>query len=53
MPSLRGITVYPNNGRAGQTLTEVPMAEAKAKAGVIYDAQAAVDNQCTSGVCSI
>jgi ribonucleoside-diphosphate reductase alpha chain len=53
MPHLRGITAYPNNGRAGQTLTEVPMAEAKAKAGVIYDAQAAVDNQCTSGVCSI
>jgi ribonucleoside-diphosphate reductase alpha chain len=53
MPRLRGITAYPNNGRAGQTLTEVPMAEAKAKAGVVYDAQSAVDNQCTSGVCSM
>jgi len=53
MPRLRGITAYPNNGRAGQTLTEVPMDEAQAKAGVVYDAQSAVDQQCKSGVCSM
>jgi ribonucleoside-diphosphate reductase alpha chain len=53
MPRLRGITAYPNNGRAGQTLTEVPMEEAQRKAGVVYDAQPAVDQQCRSGVCSM
>jgi ribonucleoside-diphosphate reductase alpha chain len=53
MPYLRGITAYPNNGRAGQTLTEVPIAEAQAKAGVVYDAQAAVNQQCKSGICSM
>lgn len=53
MHGLRGITAYPNNGRAGQTLTEVPYREAKSNLGVVYDENEAVSHQCKSGVCSM
>jgi ribonucleoside-diphosphate reductase alpha chain len=52
-PMLRGITAYPNNGRAGQTITAVPYHEAKQNAGVVYDENEAVSHQCKSGVCSM
>lgn len=47
---LRGITTYPNNARAGQTLTEVPFAEAKALEGQEFDAS---EYQCKGGKCGI
>lgn len=52
-PSLRGITAYPNNGRAGQTITAVPYREAKDNTGIVYDDNVAVGYQCKSGVCSM
>lgn len=48
--SLRGITTYPNNARAGQTLTEVPFREAEEKEGQEFDSS---EHQCKSGVCGI
>jgi ribonucleoside-diphosphate reductase alpha chain len=50
-PRLRGITAYPNNGRAGQTITAVPYLEARDCQGIIYDDNSVY--QCKSGVCSI
>jgi ribonucleoside-diphosphate reductase alpha chain len=52
-PQLRGITAYPNNGRAGQTITAVPYRDAKENLGVVYDENEAVSHQCKSGVCSM
>lgn len=50
---LRGITAYPDGGRAGQTITEVPYLEAKSNLGTIYDENEALSHQCKSGVCSM
>ncbi len=36
LPSLRGITVYPDGARGGQPLTRVPYAEAVERAGITY-----------------
>ena len=47
---LRGLTAYPNNARAGQTLTEVSFAEAVALEGQEFDSS---EFQCKSGVCGI
>jgi len=47
---LRGITTYPNNARAGQTLTAVPFKEAEALEGQVFDAS---EFQCKGGVCGI
>jgi hypothetical protein len=52
-PKLRGITAYPNNGRAGQTITAVPYYEARDAQGIIYDDNVATGYQCKSGVCSM
>ena len=49
-PRLRGITMYPNNARPGQVLTEVPYDEAKKKQGVIYDAEEAT---CRGSICEM
>lgn len=50
LPSLRGITTYPDGSRGGQPITRVPFEEALNKAGTVY-----IDNSesaCKSGVCS-
>lgn len=46
---LRGITAYPNGGRGGQVLTEVPYEEAIANEGIIFSEE----NTCSGGVCGI
>ena len=47
---LRGITCYPDGGRGGQPLTEVPYEDAKYHKGVVYDEE---ENRCSGGVCGI
>lgn len=50
LPTVRGITAYPDGSRDGQPITRVPYEEAIAVAGVEF-----VDNSeatCSSGVCS-
>jgi len=37
LPKLRGITVYPDGARAGQPLNPVPLAEALANEGHVYE----------------
>lgn len=37
LPKLRGITVYPNEARAGQPLNAVPLTEALSKEGHVYE----------------
>lgn len=37
LPKMRGVTVYPNEARAGQPLNPVPIAEALAQEGHVYE----------------
>ena len=52
LPSLRGITVYPDGARGGQPLTAVSYAEAAGSLGVEYD-ETSNEKACVSGVCGI
>lgn len=47
---IRGITMYPNNARAGQVLTEVPYEEAFKKKGVVYDSD---EHSCKGSICEL
>lgn len=50
LPSLRGVTVYPEGARSGQPLTRVPLEEALGQEGVRYEEDEA---KCVGGLCSI
>jgi ribonucleoside-diphosphate reductase alpha chain len=52
LPSLRGITVYPDGARGGQPLTAVSYEEAAAALGVEYS-ETSNEQACVSGVCGI
>lgn len=52
LPSLRGITVYPNGARGGQPLTAVSYAEAIGQEGIEFQ-ETSNDKACISGVCGI
>ena len=47
---LRGFTVYPDGCRGGQPLTSVPLDEALANEGIVYEER---ENSCINGVCGI
>lgn len=47
---LRGFTVYPDGCRGGQPLTRVPLEEALADEGKVFEEQ---ENNCVNGVCGI
>lgn len=47
---LRGFTVYPDGCRSGQPLTTVPLAEALAQEGIVFEEKV---QECTNGVCGI
>lgn len=47
---LRGFTVYPDGCRGGQPLTRVPLEEAMANEGVVFEER---ENSCTNGVCGL
>jgi ribonucleoside-diphosphate reductase alpha chain len=49
-PELRGLTVYPDNARGGQPLTEVPYQEALSHKGTVFEENADV---CIGGICGI
>ena len=49
LPSLRGITAYPDACRSGQPLTVVPFREAADKVGVVFEA----NESCSNGVCGL
>lgn len=49
LPSLRGITVYPDGARGGQPLTAVPYEMAEGKEGVVYEETE--DAFCKGGAC--
>ncbi len=50
LPSLRGITVYPDGAIAGQPLVRVPLAEALAQDEVEVSE---IEEKCTAGACGI
>lgn len=50
LPSLRGVTVYPDGARAGQPLVPVPYSEAIASEGLEYE-ELGNGMSCVSGVC--
>lgn len=52
LPSLRGITAYPNGARGGQPLTAVPYEEAIGQEGVEFE-ETSNEKACLSGVCGI
>lgn len=52
-PGLRGFTCYPNGGRAGQPLTQVPYKEASEKRGVVYDEVDICDLTGKGGTCGV
>ena len=47
---LRGFTVYPDGCRGGQPLTRVPLEEALASEGTIFEEQ---ERECINGVCGL
>lgn len=47
---LRGFTVYPDGCRGGQPLTSVPLDEALANEGIVYEER---ETECVGGVCGI
>jgi len=49
LPSLRGITCYPDASRSGQPLSVVPFSEAIKNVGVVFEAQ----EECVGGVCGL
>jgi len=50
LPSLRGITVYPDGAIPGQPIISVPLAEALASEGMIVEEN---EDKCASGVCGV
>jgi ribonucleoside-diphosphate reductase alpha chain len=50
LPKFRGITCYPNNARAGQPITPVPLEEALNHEGLHVEED---EDKCASGVCGI
>lgn len=52
LPSLRGITAYPDGARGGQPLNVVPIEEAYGVEGVEFE-EFGSENACVSGVCGI
>lgn len=52
LPSLRGITAYPNGARGGQPLTAVSYEEAAAALGVEFG-ETSNEKSCLSGVCGV
>jgi len=48
LPSLRGITCYPDGSRGGQPLTVSTYEEAKDKVGVVYEEN---EEKCVGGLC--
>lgn len=52
LPTLRGLTVYPDGARGGQPLTKVPLDEAMTGAGVEYE-EIGNSQACVSGVCGV
>lgn len=50
LPSLRGVTAYPDGARGGQPLTVVPFSEADGWEGYEY-AEIGSEQSCSSGVC--
>jgi ribonucleoside-diphosphate reductase alpha chain len=48
LPTLRGITVYPDGARGGQPLVPCTYAEAAGKEGVVFEES---DERCLGGVC--
>lgn len=50
LPSLKGITFYPNNARAGQPLSPVSLDEAMKQEGVIFEEDG---ERCLNGVCGL
>lgn len=51
LPSLRGVTCYPDGARGGQPLTAVSYEEAVRQEGVVFEEDPT--NACSSGVCGI
>lgn len=47
---LRGFTCYPDGSRGGQPLTRVPLDEALAHEGVVFEEQ---ERECLNGVCGL
>lgn len=47
---LRGFTVYPDGCRGGQPLTSVPLDEALANEGIVYEER---ETECVGGVCGL
>lgn len=52
LPTLRGITVYPDGSRSGQPITSVDYYEALANQGIEYE-EYGNENSCISGVCGV
>lgn len=50
LPHLRGITVYPNNSRAGQPITPVTLEEAVGNEGVVFEES---EEKCAVGLCGV
>ena len=49
LPTLRGITVYPNGARGGQPLTPIDFNYAVSKKGVVFEG----NEDCADGVCGL
>jgi ribonucleoside-diphosphate reductase alpha chain len=47
---LRGFTVYPDGSRGGQPLTPMPLDEALASEGMVFEEK---ENECINGVCGL
>lgn len=52
LPSVRGVTVYPDGARTGQPLTAVKYSEAIDWVGYEYE-EVGLESQCVSGVCGV
>lgn len=52
LPSVRGVTVYPDGARSGQPLNVVPYSEAKDWVGYEYE-EVGLDQSCVSGSCGL
>ena len=49
LPSLKGLTVYPNNSRSGQPLEPISIEETLGQEGMIYEE----DGSCSNGICGL
>lgn len=52
LPTIRGITVYPDGARGGQPITKVPLDEALGFDGYEYE-EYGNENACVGGVCGV